>query len=175
MGRRYKNIKGGSDYGEGTSAPETQGYTNDATNSQQDAANAGNADGEQLNNLNNLQNGGKRRRRQRGGNTPQPPVTEDSGEGSQQGQLKAVSVDSPARETASGPYTAESQVSSNQQVSNQGVADTQYDNPGSQKGGKRKRKISRRNKTKRKSKSKSKKMKKKTVKKSRSKRSKKQH
>ena len=99
MTRKYKTIKGGSDYGPGTSAPETQGYTNDATDAQQDAANAGNADGEQLNNLNNL-TGGKRRRHQRGGSE----------------QVKAISVDSPARETAAGEYTAENQVSSNQEV-----------------------------------------------------------
>ena len=150
-----KNMKaGGSDYGQGTEPPQTQGYSNNATNSQEDAANAGDADGDKLNELNNIQGGGKRRRRQRGG----------------EGEIKAVDVDSPARETASGPYTAQSQVTANQESTNQGVADTEFDNPGpAQKGGKRRRKRSRRQ-TKRKSK---KNGKKKTVKKSRRKRSRK--
>ena len=151
-----KNMKaGGSDYGQGTEPPQTQGYTNGSTNSQEDAANAGDADGDKLNELNNIQNGGKRRRRcQRGGES----------------EIKAVDVDSPARETSSGPYTAQNQVTANQEASNQGMADTQYDNVGpAQEGGKRRRKRSRRR-TKRKSK---KNGKKKTVKKSRRKRSRK--
>ena len=155
MGRRYKNIKGGSDYGEGTEPPQTQGFQNDATNPQEDAANAGSADGDKLAELNNLQNGGKRKRRyQRGGNT------ED---------VKAIEVDSPARETMAGPYTAQAQVTANQETGNQAMADTEYDNPGPAKGGgKRRRKRSRRQ-----TKKKSKKTKKKTVKKSRRKRSRK--
>ena len=153
MARGYrKNIKGGSDYGEGTEPPQTVGYANGATNPQEDAANSGSADNEKLNELNNLQNGGKRRRHyQRGGNN----------------NVKAVEVDSPARETAAGPYTAQNQVMSNQEASNQGMADTEYDNPGPQNGGKRRRKRTRRTKRK------SKKGNKKTVKKSRSKRSRK--
>ena len=144
-----KNMKaGGSDYGRGAEPPQTQGYTNGSTNSQEDSANAGDADGDQLNELNNIQNGGKRRRRhQRGGG----------------GEIKAVDVDSPARETASGPYTAQSQVTANQESINQGMADTEYDRVGPpQEGGKRRRKRSRRR-----TKRKSKKSKKKTVKKSR--------
>lgn len=154
MVRGYrKNMKaGGSDYGPGTEPPQTQGYTNGSTNSQEDAANAGSEDGDKLNELNNIQNGGKRRRRhQRGGSA-----------------IKAVDIDSPARETAAGPYTAQNQVAANQSSSNQGMADTEFDNVGPQKGGKRRRKRSRRQ-----TKRKSKKGKKKTVKKSRSRRSRK--
>ena len=126
MGRKYKkNIKGGSDYGEGTEPPQTQGFQNDATNPQEDAANAGNADGDKLAELNNLQNGGKRKRRyQRGGNDHLK--TED---------VKAIEVDSPARETMAGPYTAQAQVTANQETGNQAMADTEYDNPGPAKGG----------------------------------------
>ena len=99
-------------------------FKNDATNPQEDAANAGIADGDKLAELNNLQNGGKRKRRyQRGGNDHLK--TED---------VKAIEVDSPARETMSGPYTAQAQVTANQETGNQAMADTEYDNPGPAKG-----------------------------------------
>ena len=183
MPRNYKNMKAGSSgYGEGTAPPQTQGYSNGATDPQEDAANAGSADGDKLNELNNIQGGGRRRPRryQNGGTdaTPQPPTSEDSGDASgdtSSGELKAINVQSPARETASGPYTTDSQVTANQESSNQGLADTKYDNVG---GGKRRRKRrtrgrKSRGKSKSNSKSKKSKGKKKTVKKSRSKRTKK--
>ena len=179
MPRNYKNMKAGSSgYGEGTAPPQTQGYSNGATDPQEDGANAGSADGDKLNELNNIQGGGRRRRRgkQHGGNNDaiQPPTSEDSGDASgdtSSGEVKAINVQSPARETASGPYTTDSQVTANQESSNQGLADTKYDNVG---GGKRRRKRrTRGRKSRGKSKSKKSKGKKKTVKKSRSKRTKK--
>ena len=153
-----KKMKGGSEYGEGTEPPQTQGYGNGATNSQEDAANASNADGDKLNELNQLQNGGKGKRirhYQYGGNT---------------GQLKVIQVDSPARETAAGAYTTENQIKENQIAANQGMANTKFDNPGSQSGGKR-----RRNRTRYQTKRKSKKGNKKTVKKYRTRKYRKHH
>jgi hypothetical protein len=164
--RKRKSMKGGDDgTGPGTTPPETKGYSNGATNPNEDAANAATADNDNLNNLNNIQQNGGRCKscghKQHGGNAPD-------------GQVKAVSVDSPVRETAAGPYSSQNQVTANQQVANQGAENTKYDNPGPapQGGGKRRRKS--RKSTRKKSKSK-KSMKKrrgrKTIKKSRSRRS----
>lgn len=175
--RKRKSMKGGDDgTGPGTTQPETKGYSNGATNPNEDAANAATADNDNLNNLNNIQQNGGRCKscghKQHGGNC----VNHQYGGNAPAGQVKAVSVDSPARETAAGPYSSQSQVTANQQVANQGAANTEYDNPGpapsGQDGGKRRRKS--RKSTRKKSKSK-KSMKKrrgrKTIKKSRSRRS----
>ena len=50
--RKRKSMRGGEDgTGPGTTQPETKGYTNGATNPNEDAANAGTADNDKLNDL----------------------------------------------------------------------------------------------------------------------------
>ena len=174
--RKRKSMKGGDDgTGPGTTQPETKGYSNGATNPNEDAANAATADNDNLNNLNNIQQSGGRCKncghKHHGGSSCE---NHQYGGNASDGQVKAVSVDSPAREIAAGPYSSQNQVTANQEVANQGAENTKYDNPGPapQGGGKRRRKS--RKSTRKKSKSK-KSMKKrrgrKTIKKSRSRRS----
>ena len=174
--RKRKSMKGGDDgTGPGTTPPETKGYSNGATNPNEDAANAATADNDNLNNLNNIQQTGGRCKncghKHHGGSSC---VNHQHGGNAPDGQVKAVSVDSPVRETAAGPYSSQNQVSENQQVANQGAENTKYDDPGPapQDGGKRRRKS--RKSTHKKSKAKKsmrKRRGRKTIKKSRSRRS----
>ena len=113
-------MRGGDDgYGEGSQGMQTKPI--EANDQQEAAANRQNEDNESLaaaNNVQGTQNGGS------SACAAAPPT-----QSAPVGNVKAVSIDSPAHDDAAGEYSTSAQVSANQTAANQGMENASTDTP----------------------------------------------